>query len=49
MVEQGRSQASPVAQPNEQDMQSLNDQYDDLLKSRTSLEEEILCLVSLIH
>ena len=32
---------SRVAQPNEQDMQFLSDQYDDLLKSGTSLEEEV--------
>ena len=30
MAEQRRNQASPVAQPNEQDMQFLSDQYDDL-------------------
>ena len=41
MAEQRRNQASPVTQPNEQDMQFLSDQYDDLLKSRTSLEEEV--------
>ena len=41
MAEQRRNQASPVAQPNEQDMQFLSDQYDDLLKSGTSLEEEV--------
>ena len=41
MAEQRRNQASPVAQPNEQDMQFLSDQYDDLLKSGTSLEEKI--------
>ena len=41
MAEQRRSQASPVAQPNDQDMQFLSDQYDDLLKSETSLEDEI--------
>ena len=36
MAEQRRNQASPVAQPNELDMQFLSDQYDDLLKSGTS-------------
>ena len=41
MAEQRRNQSFPVAQPNEQDVQFLSDQYDDLLKSRTSLEEEI--------
>lgn len=41
MAEQRRNLASPVAQPNEQDMQFLSDQYDDLLKSGTSLEDEI--------
>ena len=35
-----RNQASPVAQPNEQNMQFLSDQQDDLQKSGTSLEEE---------
>lgn len=30
MAEQRRNQASPVAEPNEQDMQFLSDQYDDL-------------------
>ena len=41
MAEQRRNQASLVAQPNEKDMQFLSDQYDDLLKLGTSLEEEI--------
>ena len=41
MAEQRRNQASPVAQPNEQNMQLLSDQYDDLLKSGTSLEEAV--------
>ena len=41
MVEQRRNQASRAAQSNEKDMQFLSDQYHDLLKSGTSLEEEI--------
>ena len=41
MAEQRRNQASPVAQPNEKAIKFLSDQYNDLLKSETSLEEEI--------
>ena len=41
MAEKRRNEASPVAQPNEQDMQFLSDQCDDLLNSWISLEEEI--------
>ena len=49
LAEQGKSQASPVAQPNQTNMQFLNDQYNDLLNSGTRLEEEIGKLSRKLH
>ena len=41
MAEKRRNEGSPIAQPNEKDIQFPSDQCDDLLNSGTSLEEEI--------
>lgn len=40
MVGQRRHESSPVVQPNAQDAHFLSDQYDDLVNSDASLDEE---------
>ena len=40
MVGQRRHEPSPVVQPNAEDAQFLSDQYDDLVNSDASLDED---------